>query len=75
MTMEHKIVIDHFEIQTWFCKHAEPQYLAVNMSEAIKKLKGYDLTDDEKHSVVDLMAGYCRLVDEAGLTGYGDTEF
>lgn len=36
------------------------------MDAAAKLLEGYELPE--------LMAGYCRLLDEAGLCVYGDTE-
>ena len=73
--MINKIEIDGFEIQIWISEFANPQYVAVNMTTAIEMLEGYDLTELEKTDVTELMAGYCRLVDEAGLNGFGDTEF
>ena len=73
--MQNDLIIDDFKISTWSSEFAEPKYLAVNMTVALKRLEGYGLTDEEKTSLPALMAGYCRLVDEARLTGFGDTEF
>lgn len=73
--MQNDMTIDGFKISTWEAKDVEPPFIAVNMTVSIDKLKGYPLTDDEKTDIAALMAGYCRLVDEAGLIGYGETEF
>lgn len=37
------------------------------MTEAAEMLKGYGLTESEKTNLFDMMAGYCRLLDEAGV--------
>lgn len=73
--MQNDMTIDGFKISTWFADHAEPKFHAVNMTVALDKLEGYDLDEDEKAYLPSLMAGYCRLVEEANLIGYGDTEF
>jgi len=73
--MQNDLTIDGFNISTWFAKHMPKPYQAVNMTAAIERLDGYELTEDEKTQIPDLMAGYCRLVDEGGLIGFGDTEF
>jgi hypothetical protein len=44
------------------------------MDAAAKLLEGHGLTEKEKTELPEMMAGYCRLVDEAGLCFYGDTE-
>jgi len=44
------------------------------MKAAREMLKGCDLADDESGSVAGIMAGYCRLLDEAGLIFLGDSE-
>jgi len=44
------------------------------MDAAAKLLEGYGLTEKEKTELPELMAGYCRLIDEAELCFYGDTE-
>lgn len=44
------------------------------MDAAAKLLEGYGLTEKEKTDLPELMAGYCRLIDEAELCFYGDTE-
>ena len=71
----NKMVIDDFEIQTWYSKHVDHPYIAVNMTICIDRFKGYDLTEDEKTDVTEMMAGYCRLAEEHGLVGFGETEF
>ena len=73
--MQNNITIDGFKISTWSSDGVEQPYMAVNMTEATIQLKGYDLSDKEKESIPELMAGYCRLIEERGLTGYGETEF
>ena len=69
------MTIDGFKISTWYAEHVEQPYHAVNMTVAIKKLEGYDLTEEEKTELPALMASYCRLIDDAGLIGFGETEF
>jgi hypothetical protein len=44
------------------------------MAAAAKLLEGYGLTEKEKTELPELMASYCRLIDEAELCFYGDTE-
>ena len=70
----NKLTIDDFEIQVWTTDN-DPPCVAVNMTIACQLLEGCDLTDEEKTDVTELMASYCRLVDERRLTGYGSTEF
>ncbi len=67
--------IDGNKIGVWTTEFCDPPCVAVNMSVAIKRLEGYELTEEEKVNVTELMAGYCNYVDQYGLTGYGDTEF
>jgi len=71
----NKVNIDGQDIQVWTTEICDPSCVAVNMTQAILALEGYDLTEEEKTDVTELMAGYCRIVDERRLTGYGDTEF
>jgi len=73
--MENYVNIDGFRIGIWSTDFCEPPCVAVNMTVAISRLEGYDLTEQEKTDVTELMAGYCRLIDELNLTGYGETEF
>ena len=73
--MINKLKIDGFDIQVWTTDYADPPCVAVNMSQAIIALDGHELTEEEKTDVTELMASYCRLVDERRLTGYGDNEF
>ena len=62
-------------IATHHAPHCEESpWLAVDMTAAAKLLDGYDLTEKEKTELPELMAGYCRLLDEAGLCHYGQTE-
>jgi hypothetical protein len=61
-------------VKTHHAPHAEPPWIAVNMRTACEMLEGYDLTKEEKTDLPALMAGYCRLIDEGNLIGYGSTE-
>jgi len=49
-------------------------WCAVEMNAACRLFDGYDLTEQEKTSLPHLMAGYCRLLEDADLVGYGKTE-
>lgn len=61
--------------QTHHAPHmGETAWMAVDMEAAIKLLEGYDLSEEEKNDIEHLMMGYCRLLDEADLIGYGRTE-
>lgn len=73
--MQNYMIIDNNRIGVWTTDYADPPCVAVNMTVAIKRFEGYDLTEEEKNNVSDLMAGYCRIIDEHQLTGYGETEF
>lgn len=57
-------------IFTHLCRGAG-DWLALSMPECTAALAGYDLTDEEKTDAVLLLAGYCRLLDEAGLVEDG----
>ena len=46
-------------------------WLALSMPECCAALSGYGLTEIERTDGVALMAGYCRLLDEAGLVEEG----
>jgi hypothetical protein len=46
-------------------------WIAISMPTCIKALEGYGLTAEEKTSIGALFAGYCRLLDEAGLVEEG----
>lgn len=61
-------------IRTHHNPTCNPPWLAIDMAKAAEKLKGYNLTEAEKTDVSELMAGYCRLVEESGLDHYGETE-
>ena len=73
--MQNYMSIDGFKIAVWTTDLCEPPCVAVNMSVAIERLEGYELTEEEKNDVTELMAGYCSCIDEYQLTGYGETEF
>lgn len=59
---------------TYYSPHCTPAWLAIHRETAINFLSEYDLTEAQKTNVGDLMAGYCRSLDDAGLIHYGDTE-
>jgi hypothetical protein len=71
---QNDMVIDGQKIATWYSEGVDAPYQAVNMTASLRMLKGYNLTDAEKTDLPMLMAGYCRLIEEAGFTGYGDYE-
>jgi hypothetical protein len=73
--MQNYMEIDGNRIVVWTTDVCEPPCVAVNMTVAIKRLEGYELTEEEKTDVTELMAGYCSWIDQHQLTGYGDTEF
>lgn len=73
--MINYVTIDDFRIGVWTTVNIENPVIAVNMTVAIERLEGYDLTEEEKNDVTDLLAGYCGYVDHYRLSGYGDTEF
>ena len=49
----------------------EPRWLAVHVPSVLEDL---DLTREEQADIGLLMAGYCRLLDDAGLLHYASTE-
>ena len=61
-------------IQTHHAGHCPEPWIAIDMDRACDLLDGCDLSDDERDSIPAIMAGYCRLIDEADLIGYGKTE-
>lgn len=73
--MQNYMEIDGNRIGVWTTDVCDPPCVAVNMTVAVKRLKGYELTEGEKTDVTELMASYCAYVDQYQLTGYGDTEF
>lgn len=73
--MQNYMEIDGNRIGVWTTDVCELPCVAVNMTLAVKRLEGYELTEEEKTDVTELMASYCGYVDQYQLTGYGDTEF
>jgi hypothetical protein len=63
------------DIKTHHAPHMiEDPWLAIPMNREREILDSYDLTPSEKTSIPDMMAGYCRLLDECGMVFYGQTE-
>ena len=51
-------------------------WMAFSFAKAKDILLGYQLTEDEKKDPIALFAGYCRLLDDAGMVADGEqTEF
>mgnify|MGYP000179819496 CR=1 FL=1 len=73
--MDNSLTIDGFEIATHYGEGIPNPWIAVNMTVARERLSGYNLSELEKTDLGHLLAGYCRLIDEYQLDGYGDTEF
>ena len=61
-------------IATHYAAHCDPAWLAVDMDAANKLLDGYHLPTAMQTDLPEMMASYCRLIDEAGLCHYGHTE-
>lgn len=61
-------LIKKHEIQTHHAPHAEPEWIAVPMGLANQVANG------DFDSVVDICASSCRLLDDAGLIFYGDSQ-
>jgi hypothetical protein len=59
---------------THYCEDDQKPWIAVDMDRARELLAEHDLTDEEKTDIGALMAGYCRVLDDMGLIGYGQTE-
>lgn len=69
-------LIKEHDIQTHHAPHVQDApWLAVPMKAAreVAELHG-ELTEEESGSVAGIMAGYCRVLEEAGLLFYGKTE-
>jgi len=69
-----KKVVEKYSIFTHYYKgHG---WMAFSMTKALEMLSGYSLTDEQKTEPIMLFAGYCRLLDEAGLVADRmETEF
>lgn len=62
-------------IQTHFCadyRSGGNAWMAIHMPTATKALEGYGVKPDV--SLMELMAGYCRLLDEGGMIFEANTE-
>jgi hypothetical protein len=56
--------------------HTHKDWLALSMRECTAALNGYDLTTEQKTVPIMMLAGYCRLLDEAGMIEQGhETEW
>lgn len=58
VTTELAIFTDYCEISSW---------MAFSQAKALEALAGYSLTAAQKADPVELFAGYCRLLDDAGM--------
>jgi hypothetical protein len=70
--MQNKMTIDGFDIMTWTSDNVDPPCIAVNVTVADRL---FTLSDEDKSSIMELTANWCRLLDEYQITGYGETEF
>ncbi len=57
---------------THHAPHMDEPWIAIHVPSARALLAGYD--DADFSSACSLMGGYCRLLDDAGLVGEGQTE-
>jgi hypothetical protein len=63
------------DIQTHHAPHVkESPWLAIPMNEARRQLAIHKPTEQETAGVAEIMAGYCRVLEEAGLLFLGTTE-
>ena len=72
---QNDMTLNGYKIATWYSDGIDAPYMAINMTKALEMLDGYGLSDEEKTELPALMFGYFRLIEEAGLSGYGETEF
>lgn len=64
-----------YDIQTHHAPHMKQYpWLAIPMAAARHKLAGHGLTEEESGDIAEMMAGYCSLLEEAGLTFLGPTK-
>lgn len=49
-------------------------WLAIHRESSFKLLKDYNLTESQKTNICALMAGYCNVLDNAGLLHFGESE-
>lgn len=61
-------------IFTYYSRHCEAPWCALNMDRACALLEGYKLTEKEKTDGKEIIMGWGRLLEEAGLIFYGDNE-
>lgn len=66
---EVKELKEKYGIQTHHC--SDQGWMALSMPEAVELVGDYDLTKAEKTQLFDMMAGYCRLLEEAGIVADG----
>ena len=71
---QNDMTLNGYKIATWYSDGIDAPYMAINMTKALEMLDGYGLSDEEKTELPALMFGYFRLIEEAGLAGYGETE-
>jgi len=57
---------------THYAWYMDKPWIAIHIPSARELLSGYD--DADFSSAYSLMGGYCRLLDDAGLVGEGQTE-
>ena len=56
--------------------HTAKDWLALSMTECTAALNGYDLTTEQRTVPIMMLAGYCRLLDDAGMIEQGhETEW
>ncbi len=56
---------------TIWTHHMPKDWMALSMTECTAALAGYNLTTEQRTVPIMMMAGYCRLLDEAGMIEQG----
>lgn len=57
---------DKYRIYTHHAPHAG-RWIAFSMDECCEAFKGYNLTEAQKTDGFEMLAGFCRLMDESGI--------
>ena len=61
-------------VLTYCSPDCDPPWIAIHRESALELLKDYDLTEEQKTDITLLMAGFCNVLDTAGLIFCGRTK-
>lgn len=67
-----------FKVEHWIWTHKgnseDYPWSALAYADALKALSGYGLPESVRNDPMQVIAGYCRLLDDCGLLVIGETE-